>query len=80
MTSKDLRAYLSEFIGAFIAVFAACGSAWAITQPGYAAGQIVPAFGAGLAIVAAAYTLGHISGAHFNPAVTIAVAIAGGIS
>ncbi len=80
MTRKDLRAYLSEFIGAFIAVFAACGSAWAATQPGYTAGQIVPAFGAGLAIVSAVYTLGHISGAHFNPAVTIAVAIAGGIN
>lgn len=80
MTSKDLKAYVSEFIGAFIAVFAACGSAWAATQPGYAAGQIVPAFGAGLAIVAAAYALGHVGGAHFNPAVTIAVAIAGGIN
>jgi aquaporin Z len=80
MTSKDLKAYLSEFIGTFIAVFAACGSAWAAAQPGYAAGQIVPAFGAGLAIVAAVYTMGHVSGAHFNPAVTLAVAIAGGIN
>ena len=80
MTSKDIRAYVAEFIGTFIAVFAACGSAWAASQPNYSAGQVAPAFGAGLAIVFGVYALGHVSGAHFNPAVTIAIAIYGAIN
>ena len=74
------KAYLAEFIGTFTLVFIGCASVWATTNPGYAAGPIVPAFGHGLAIVFAAYALGHISGAHINPAVTLSCALYGAIS
>jgi MIP family channel proteins len=73
------KAYVAEFIGTFALVFIGSASVWFISQPGYTAGTIVPAFAHGLAIVFAAYSIGSISGAHINPAVTIAVAIAGGI-
>jgi len=74
------KAYLAEFIGTFTLVFIGCATVWVTTTPGYAAGPIVPAFGHGLAIVFAAYSLGHISGAHLNPAVTLSCAIYGAIS
>lgn len=74
------KAYVAEFIGTFTLVFIGSASVWfASTTPGYAAGTIVPAFAHGLAIVFAAYSVGKISGAFINPAVTIAAAIAGGI-
>ena len=78
--NRDIKAYVAEFIGTFTLVFLGCGAVWAASQPGYTAGPIVPAFAHGLAIVFAAYALGHFSGAHLNPSVTIAVAIAGAIS
>ena len=74
------KAYLAEFIGTFTLVFIGCASVWATSVTGYGGGPIVPAFGHGLAIVFAAYALGHISGAHINPAVTLSVALYGAIS
>lgn len=79
--NNDIKAYISEFIGTFTLVFIGSASVWfAKTTTGYSAGTIVPAFAHGIAIIFAAYSIGSISGAHINPAVTIAVAIAGGIS
>lgn len=79
MTAKDLRAFLAEFIGTFALVFVGSAAVWVSSQAGYAGGPLVPAFAHGLVIVFAAYSLGHISGAMLNPAVTVAVALAGGI-
>jgi aquaporin Z len=76
---NNWKAFVAEFIGTFTLVFIGSASVWFISQPGYTGGTIVPAFAHGLAIVFAAYSIGSISGAHINPAVTIAVAIAGGI-
>jgi MIP family channel proteins len=77
---NNWKAYVAEFVGTFTLVFIGCASVWFISvAPNYGGGTIVPAFAHGLAIVFAAYSIGHISGAHINPAVTIAVAIAGGI-
>lgn len=74
------KAYVAEFIGTFTLVFIGSASVWfASTTPGYAAGTIVPALAHGLAIVFAAYSVGKISGAFINPAVTIAAAITGSI-
>ena len=78
---SNWKAYVAEFIGTFTLVFLGSASVWfAKTSPGYAGGTTVPAFAHGIAIIFAAYTIGHISGAHLNPAVSTAVAIAGGIS
>lgn len=80
MLNKDLKAYIAEFIGTFALVFLGSAAVWlAKSNPAYSAGPLVPAFAHGLAIVFAAYSIGHVSGAHLNPAVTIAIAIAGGI-
>jgi aquaporin Z len=77
---NNWKAFVAEFIGTFTLVFIGSASVWfAKTSPGYGGGTIAPALAHGLAIVFAAYSIGSISGAHINPAVTIAVAIAGGI-
>lgn len=62
-------ALLGEALGTFILVFAGCGAIAVGTLPPTG---IAAAFG--LAIMVAIYALGHVSGAHFNPAVTAAFA------
>ena len=66
--SKELKKYIAEFIGTAILVLFGCGTAVAT------GGEIVPtALAFGLAIVAAAYAIGDISGCHVNPAVSLAM-------
>ena len=71
-----MKAYIAEFIGTFTLVFIGCASV-ALAPAG--TGPIVPALAHGLALMSAIYAVGHISGAHVNPAVTVGVAIAGAI-
>ena len=71
---RDLRKYVAEFLGTFVLVLVACGTAVAIgcdVQGGYLA--VAGAFG--LVIVAMAYSIGNISGCHINPAVSIAMLV-----
>jgi MIP family channel proteins len=65
-----LRAVVAEFIGTFVLVLAGCGAIALGTLP---PAGVAAAFG--LAIMVSVYALGHISGAHFNPAVTAAMAV-----
>ena len=65
-----MRAHVAEFIGAFVLVFGGCG---AIAVGTLSDAGIALAFG--LAIAVMIYALGHVSGAHFNPAVSIGFAI-----
>lgn len=65
-----MRAHVAEFIGTFALVFAGCG---AIAVGRLADAGIAMTFG--LVIAVMIYALGHISGAHFNPAVSIGFAI-----
>jgi Glycerol uptake facilitator and related permeases (Major Intrinsic Protein Family) len=75
---KDLRKYVAEFIGTFVLVLVACGTA-IITGCGTAEGGIAAYFATavafGLVIVAMAYSIGNISGCHINPAVSIAMLV-----
>ena len=70
-----LRKCAAEFIGAFAIVFAGCGAV-AINQiSGGAVSHVGVAATFGLVIMVMIYATGHISGAHFNPAVTLAFAL-----
>ena len=70
-----IRRYAAEFIGTFLIVAFGCGSIATITHGGVAGSLAVNAV-FGLTVAAAVYALGHISAAHFNPAVSIAFAVA----
>lgn len=70
-----LRKLLAEFIGTFILVFAGCGAIMLHSLAPQAMPVHMIAVVFGLVVMALIYALGHISGAHFNPAVTIAFAV-----
>ena len=62
----------AEFLGTFWLVFGGCGSAvLAAAFPGLGIGFTGVALAFGLTVLTMAYAVGHISGAHFNPAVTV---------
>ena len=69
------RRLLAEAIGTFALVFAGCGAIMVDAKTGGALGQVGIALSFGLVIMAMIYAVGHISGAHFNPAVTFAFAL-----
>jgi glycerol uptake facilitator-like aquaporin len=69
-----LRLLVAEFIGTFTLVFAGCGAIM-VDAKTHALGHVGAAFTFGLVIMAMIYAVGHISGAHFNAAVTFAFAL-----
>jgi aquaporin Z len=72
------KKWLAEFIGTFWLVFGGCGSAvLAAAFPDLGIGFVGVAMAFGLTVLTMAYTVGGISGGHFNPAVTIGLTAAG---
>jgi aquaporin NIP len=66
------RRALAEGLATFALVFASCGAIVVNAERGGSLGPVGNSLAAGLVIMAMIYATGHLSGAHFNPAVTIA--------
>ncbi|WP_414147709.1 aquaporin Z [Erwinia sp. BNK-24-b] len=67
-----MRRLVAEALGTFVLVLGGCGSAvLAATFPGLGIGFAGVSLAFGLTVLTMAYAVGHISGGHFNPAVTL---------
>ena len=75
IASPTLRQRLvAEIFGTFLLVFAVIGTAMFAS---FTTGFVGVSLAVGIAVIGGAYAVGHISGGHFNPAVTIGAAAAG---
>ncbi len=69
---KNINPLVAEFIGTFWLVLGGCGSAvFAAAFPDHGIHFVGVSLAFGLTVLTMAYAVGHISGGHFNPAVTI---------
>jgi aquaporin NIP len=75
-----MRNYVAELIGTFALVFCGTGAIVINQQSGGAITHVGIAITFGLIVMSMIYSLGNISGAHLNPAVSIAFTIAGRFS
>ncbi|HZS79022.1 MAG TPA: MIP/aquaporin family protein [Ktedonobacteraceae bacterium] len=70
-----LRRYLAEFVGTFAYVFFGCGTRILAGNAQDAASRLIVYFTFGFTLLALTYALSHLSGAPFNPAITLGLAL-----
>jgi aquaporin Z len=76
-----MKTYLAEFFGTFWLVLGGCGAAMlSATFPEVGIGLVGVSLAFGLTVLTIAYSLGYLSGAHLNPAVTIGFWASGRLS
>ncbi len=78
MNSSLARCVVAEIIGTFILIFFGCGVLHVAVTMGAVSGVLQAGLVWGLGVALAVYAVGHVSGAHINPAVTAAMALWGG--